>query len=169
MARCEAWFVRANQWLLVALVAAMAVLVFVNVVCRYVFNFSLIWVEELTRYMMVWLGFLGSGLVLRFGAHVAVDLFQDLLPPAAARAVRAAIVVVLAFLFAAMAWLGVRYVAFAWEQETAVLNWSTGAIYLAVPIGALLMLLHLLLVASSFVSVREFEKSETFHAEEAIL
>jgi len=169
MARCEAWFVRANQWLLVALVAAMAMLVFVNVVCRYVFNFSLIWVEELTRYMMVWLGFLGSGLVLRFGAHVAVDLFQDLLPPAAARAVRAAIVVVLAFLFAAMAWLGVRYVAFAWEQETAVLNWSTGAIYLAVPIGALLMLLHLLLVASSFVSVREFEKSETFHAEEAIL
>ena len=169
MARCEAWFVRANQWLLVALVAAMAMLVFVNVVCRYVFNFSLIWVEELTRYMMVWLGFLGSGLVLRFGAHVAVDLFQDLLPPAAARAVRAAIVVVLAFLFAAMAWLGVRYVGFAWEQETAVLNWSTGAIYLAVPIGALLMLLHLLLVARSFVSVREFEKSETFHAEEAIL
>ena len=143
----------------------MAVLVFVNVVCRYVFNFSLIWVEELTRYMMVWLGFLGSGLVLRFGAHVAVDFFQDLLPAGAARALRAAIVVMLALTFAAMAWLGVRYVAFAWEQETAVLNWSTGAIYLAVPIGAALMLAHLAFVARKYVAAREFEKGEALYLE----
>ena len=143
----------------------MAVLVFVNVVCRYVFNFSLIWVEELTRYMMVWLGFLGSGLVLRFGAHVAVDFFQDLLPPGAARALRAVIVLSLVLTFAAMAWLGVRYVAFAWEQETAVLNWSTGAIYLAVPIGAALMLAHLAFVARKFVAAREFEKGEALYLE----
>ena len=165
MARSEAWFVRANQWLLIALVAAMAVLVFVNVVCRYVFNFSLIWVEELTRYMMVWLGFLGSGLVLRFGAHVAVDFFQDLLPPRAAKALRAAIVLLLGMTFVAMAWLGARYVAFAWGQETAVLNWSTGAIYLAVPIGAVLMLVHLGFVARSYVRGREFEKGEALYLE----
>jgi len=46
--------------------ATMAVLVFVNVVSRYVFNYSIIWVEELTRYMMVWVGFIG----LRPGAAV---------------------------------------------------------------------------------------------------
>ena len=143
----------------------MAVLVFVNVVCRYVFNFSLIWVEELTRYMMVWLGFLGSGLVLRFGAHVAVDVFQDLLPPQQAKALRAAIVVLLGMTFIAMAWLGVRYVAFAWGQETAVLNWSTGAIYLAVPIGAVLMLAHLLFVARRYIRAREFEKGEALYLE----
>lgn len=143
----------------------MAVLVFVNVVCRYVFNFSLIWVEELTRYMMVWLGFLGSGLVLRIGAHVAVDFFQDLLSPKMARAARAAIVVLLAATFIAMAWLGVRYVAFAWEQETAVLNWSTGAVYLAVPIGAALMLAHLAFVARRYVVAREFEKGEALYLE----
>ena len=82
----ESLLVRLNRWLVIALMGVMAVLVFANVVSRYSFNHSIIWVEELTRYMMVWVGFIGSGLVLRFGAHVAVDVFQDLLPARAAQA-----------------------------------------------------------------------------------
>jgi TRAP-type C4-dicarboxylate transport system permease small subunit len=161
--------VRLNRWALIALVGAMTVLVFANVVSRYLLNFSIIWVEELTRYMMVWVGFLGAGLVLRLGAHIAVETFQDLLPAAAARVLRAAIVALLAATFAAMTWLGVRYVAFAWDQETPVLNWSTGVIYLAIPIGSALMLAHLAFVARAYVRAREFAKDETFRPEEAVL
>jgi TRAP-type C4-dicarboxylate transport system permease small subunit len=149
--------------------ATMAVLVFANVVSRYLLNYSIIWVEELTRYMMVWVGFLGAGLVLRLGAHIAVEAFQDLLPPRAARALRAGIVVLLGATFAAMTWLGVRYAAFAWDQETPVLNWSTGAVYLAIPIGSALLLAHLVFIAKGYVRAREFGKDESFHAEEAVL
>ncbi len=158
----EKWLLRANRWVLVALMAAMAVLVFANVVSRYLLNYSLIWVEELTRYLMVWVGFLGAGLVLRLGAHIAVDAFQDLIPPGAARALRACIVVLLAITFAAMTWLGVRYAAFAWDQETPVMNWSTGAIYLAIPIGSALLLMHLFFIAKGYVRAREFAKDATF-------
>jgi TRAP-type C4-dicarboxylate transport system permease small subunit len=165
----EAWLVGLNRWIVVALMASMAVLVFANVVSRYLLNYSIVWVEEVTRYTMIWVGFLGSGLVLRYGAHIAVDTFQDLLPPAAARALRAIIVVLLAATFVAMTWLGVRYAAFAWDQETPVLNWRTGAVYLAIPIGSALMLVHLALIARSYVRNREFEKDATFSAEEATL
>jgi len=165
----ELWLVRLNRWALIGLVGAMAVLVFGNVVSRYLLNFSLIWVEELTRYMMVWVGFLGSGLVLRLGAHVGVEAFQDLLPRAAAQVLRAGIVALLAATFAAMTWLGVRYAAFAWDQETPALNWSTGAIYLAIPIGSALMLAHLAFIARTYVRAREFAKDETFRPEEAVL
>src|SRR5512145_3209070 len=103
----EATIVSANRWVVIALMAAMAVLVFANVVSRYALNYSLIWVEELTRYLMVWVGFLGAGLVLRLGAHIAVDAFQDMLPARAARALRTGIVVLLAITFAAMTWLGI--------------------------------------------------------------
>lgn len=160
---------RLNRCVLIALIGAMAVLVFANVVARYLLDFSIIWVEELTRYMMVWVGFLGSGLVLRLGAHVAVDVLQDVLPAPAARVLRAAIVLLLGVTFAAMLWLGVRYAAFAWDQRTAVLDWSTGAVYLAIPIGAALMLVHLALVARSYVVAREYPKDESFHREETVL
>ena len=147
----------------------MAVLVFTNVVSRYVLNYSLIWVEELTRYLMVWVGFLGAGLVLRLGAHIAVEAFQDLLPPRAARTLRVGIVVLLGITFAAMTWLGMRYAAFAWDQETPVMNWNTGAIYLAIPIGSTLLLIHLFFIARGYVRGREFAKDEEFRPEEAVL
>ena len=165
----EKWLLHLNRWVLVALMAAMAVLVFANVVSRYVLNYSLIWVEELTRYLMVWVGFLGGGVVLRLGAHIAVDALQDLLPARVARALRAGIVVVLAITFAAMTWLGIRYAAFAWDQETPVMNWSTGAIYLAIPIGSALLLVHLFFIARGYVRGRQFAKDDAFHPEEAVL
>jgi TRAP-type transport system small permease protein len=161
--------VRLNRWVVIALMAVMAVLVFANVVSRYLFNYSMIWVEELTRYMMVWVGFIGSGLVLRFGAHVAVDVFQDLLPARAAQTLRASIVVILAATFATMTWLGFRYVAFAWDQETPVLNWNFGIVYLAIPIGSLLMLAHLLLIARQYVTARTYQADEAFKPEQAAL
>jgi TRAP-type C4-dicarboxylate transport system permease small subunit len=169
LGRLETGFVRANRAAVIALMAAMAVLVFANVVSRYLLNYSLIWVEELTRYMMVWVGFLGAGLALRLGAHISVDLFQELLPPAGAKVLRGAIVAILALLFAAMTWLGIRYAAFAWEQETAVLNWNTGLVYLAIPIGSLLLLAHLGFVASGYIAAGEYRKDAAFHPEEAAL
>ena len=165
----DSLLVRLNRWLVIALMGVMAVLVFANVVSRYSFNHSIIWVEELTRYMMVWVGFIGSGLVLRFGAHVAVDVFQDLLPARAAQALRVSIVVILAVTFAAMTWLGFRYVAFAWDQETPVLNWNFGIVYLAIPIGSLLMLAHLLFIAKQYVVARAYQADEAFHPEQAAL
>lgn len=167
--RAEQALVDVNRVVVVALMAAMAALVFVNVVSRYLFNHSIIWVEEVTRYMMVWVGFIGSGLVLRYGAHIAVDVFQDVLPARAAQLVRAAIVLLLAVVFAAMTWLGLQYVRFAWDQETPVLNWNFGAVYLAIPIGSALMLAHLLCIARPYVAARRFEKSAAFSPEDAVL
>lgn len=169
LAAADAWFVTLNRWFVVALMAVMAVLVFANVVSRYAFNYSIIWVEELTRYMMIWVGFIGSGLVLRYGAHIAVDVLQDVLPTRAAQALRVTVVVILAAAFAAMMWLGVQYVGFAWDQETPVLNWNFGLVYLAIPIGSALMLVHLLCIAKQYVIARKFQKTEAFSAEDAVL
>ncbi|HVE50138.1 MAG TPA: TRAP transporter small permease [Casimicrobiaceae bacterium] len=165
----ERGFVAVNRIAIVALMAAMATLVFANVVSRYLLNYSLVWVEEVTRYMMVWVGFLGSGLVLRCGAHIAVETFQDLLPTRAARALRGFIVALLAVTFAALVWLGIRYVAFAWDQETPVLNWRTGIVYLAVPIGAALMLGHLAFIARGYVVERRFKRDASSGPEDATL
>jgi TRAP-type C4-dicarboxylate transport system permease small subunit len=119
--------------------------------------------------MMVWVGFLGSGLVLRIGAHLAVDVFQDLLPRRAAQLMRAGVVVVMAAAILAMLWLGVSYVHFAWGQETPVLNWNFGLVYLAIPIGAALMGLYLAFIAAGYVRERAFRRDGALSPEEATL
>ena len=79
---------RLNRGALVLLLAAMAIVIFANVVLRYTTSQSIEWAEEVARYLMVWLTFLGAGPVLRYGGHIAVENLQDSLPPRAALALR---------------------------------------------------------------------------------
>ena len=142
--------VKTNRWAVIALLGAMAASVFANVVLRVTTDRSLLWVEEGSRYLMIWLTFLGCGLVLRYGGHVGIDTLQEALPRRAA-AIRAAIFVILLAFFALMVVLGLRYAAFAWQQTTPVLQIPIGAVYLAIPIGFALAMAHLLLMAGSYV------------------
>jgi TRAP-type transport system small permease protein len=159
LAAVELAFVRLNQALVVALMGSMAVLVFLNVVTRYVFNHSIIWVEELTQYEMIWIAYLGAGLALREGRHVAVDTLQDLLPALPRKLLRTAIAGAVAVFALVLTVLGFQIVAFTWNQETPVMNLPTGLPYLAVPIGAAAFLLHLLLFWRGFVE-RHFEHAD---------
>lgn len=158
-------FLRANRFVVAALLASMAVLVFANVALRYVFGLSLSWVEELTRYMMIWIAWLAAGLALRDGAHIAIESLQQALPSVGFHLLRLAVLATMVAFFAAVAWLGWRYAMFAWRQETAVLRLPLGAVYLAIPIGSVLMLAHLLLTARRSI-MREATPEEQAQAAE---
>lgn len=160
--RWEQRFIAANKAVLIALLGLMAVLVIINVISRYAFSYSFTWVEEATRYMMIWATFLGAGLALRVGGHIAIDSLPQALPPGPARWLRALIVAVVAASLLAVIWLGIEYADFGWEQETPVLNWSFGKVYLAIPVGAALMLAHLFLVAPRWIRSGEWERVEGF-------
>jgi TRAP-type C4-dicarboxylate transport system permease small subunit len=164
LAGLERGFVAANQWLVIVLMATMSVLVFANVVSRYVFNASIIWVEELTQYQMIWITYLGAGLALREGRHVAVEVLQDVLPPALRRYVRWFVALAMLAFLVTLAVLGFRIVQFTWNQETPVMNIPTGVPYLGVPIGAAVMALHLVLFMRDYVDKR-FEHVDPHEAE----
>lgn len=158
----EQAFMAANRWVLILLLAAMSVLVIANVISRYVFLHSFTWVEEASRYLMIWAAFLGAGLALRVGGHIAVDTLPSALPARGARWLRGLIVAIVAASLVVLTWLGLQYAEFGWEQETPVLGWSFGMVYLAVPIGAALMLVHLLLVARRWIATGQWEQVEGF-------
>jgi len=50
-------------------------LMFINVILRYVFKAGLPWSEELIRYVIIWATFIGIGLLARKEAHVSIDFF----------------------------------------------------------------------------------------------
>lgn len=159
--RFDAGFIAVNRWLIGLCMVAMTALVFVNVVTRYCFGYSIAWSEEVSRFLMIYIAFLGAGLALRQGRLIAVELFQDMLPRPLALVLRVAIgIVILAFLFL-IAVLGLQYALFNWRQTTAVLRISAGIPYLAVPAGAILMMLHLLLGFRGFVERRWDHEAET--------
>lgn len=61
--------------------AFMAILVFGNVVLRYLFNSGITWSEEMSRFLFVWLTFLGAIGALKDNEHLGVDMFVKKLSP----------------------------------------------------------------------------------------
>jgi TRAP-type C4-dicarboxylate transport system permease small subunit len=155
---------RWNRRAVIAILAAMALMVFANVALRFTTDRSILWVEEVSRYLMIWLTFLGMGVVLRYGAHVGIDALQERFP-AQAPAIRAAIFALMLAFFAAMVWLGAGYATRTWGQTTPVLQVPIGAVYLAMPIGFALAIVHLLLMAAPYVRKKRFLSDDEFDAD----
>ncbi|MEO8508642.1 MAG: TRAP transporter small permease [Betaproteobacteria bacterium] len=79
------WFERAEEGLLAFLLATMTLIVFAQVIARYVFNYSFVWALELVTYLFAGLIFLGMAYGVRVGAHIGIDLLVKSLGPLGAR------------------------------------------------------------------------------------
>lgn len=162
------WFerglMRVNRWALIVLLAAMAVIIFANVVLRYSTSASIEWAEEVARYLMVWLTFIGAGPVLRYGGHIAVENLQDSLPSRWAVALRGLIALLLFAFFIFMVGYGVLYVARAQYQMTPTTQISMGWVYAAMPVGGLLLIAHWAPVVRGYLRERVFAADAHFDA-----
>lgn len=73
-------YCRLLSWLIALALAVMVVLVFANVVLRYAFSSGITVSEELSRWLFVWLTFLGAIIAMREGAHLGTDTLVSRLP-----------------------------------------------------------------------------------------
>lgn len=149
--RLERLFIAVNAGLMIVILSAMAVIVGTNVGLRYFTTQSLPWADEAARYLMIWMTFLGAGLVLRIGGHVAITNLQDALPGPGQRLLRAAIVLLLLGFFVFMMQVGWQYAQRMQFQVTPALRLPFSYIYAAMPAGFALLILHLLLIAKPYI------------------
>jgi TRAP-type C4-dicarboxylate transport system permease small subunit len=133
--------------LVAGLTGLMAGVVLLGVFTRYVLNDPLAWTEEAARYALIWLSWLGGGLALRRGAHIAVEFLLDAIPSAPTRAaVLFAGRVAAIFFLAICVWYGLVLVQRVSFQSTIALGISMQLPYASVPVGSLLMIYHMLVV-----------------------
>jgi TRAP-type C4-dicarboxylate transport system permease small subunit len=69
-------------WLSVLTLGGMTVLIFIQVIFRYLFNQPLAWSEELARFLFIWMTFVAGVVAARRGQHIRVELIVDRLPRA---------------------------------------------------------------------------------------
>jgi TRAP-type C4-dicarboxylate transport system permease small subunit len=68
------WYFKALELVMVLCLAAMCVMVFGNVILRHVFDSGINTSEELSRFMFIWLTFLGAIVAMREGGHLGMDM-----------------------------------------------------------------------------------------------
>lgn len=79
-------YCRALEWLMLAMLGVMVLLVFGNVVLRYAFNSGITVSEELSRWLFVWMTFLGAVVGLKEHGHLGTDMLVSRLGPGGKRA-----------------------------------------------------------------------------------
>ena len=79
------WVERLEEGALALLLAAMTLVTFVQVVARYVFDYSFTWALELTTILFAWMIFIGIPYGVRVGVHIGVDVLVKSVGPRTAR------------------------------------------------------------------------------------
>ncbi|WP_026479627.1 TRAP transporter small permease [Ahrensia sp. 13_GOM-1096m] len=80
MARAVEFYFKILKWLMVMCLLGMIVLVFGNVILRYLFNSGITQSEEFSRWLFVWMVFIGSIVVLRDNGHLGLEFIVNSFP-----------------------------------------------------------------------------------------
>jgi TRAP-type C4-dicarboxylate transport system permease small subunit len=122
-------YCRLLAWLMVLSLALMVVMVFGNVLMRYGFNSGITLSEELSRWLFVWMTFLGGVVALNERAHLGTDSLISRLPVLGRKiclALSLALMLYVCWLIYQGAWEQVKI---NWDSTSAVMETSMGYFY----------------------------------------
>ena len=163
------------RWLLIALVGTLLAVMTTQIVLRYGFNGSLLWAEEMCRYMLIWMAFLAVVLAFERGEIAALGLMGSLLPRVPALILGIACAAISLVLCLLLAWYGWSYAERAGRSAIPAMGFILEGlfgenapatpgrfwVYVALPIG--MVLLSLRLIADIVLCVRAIGTGATLH------
>ncbi|WP_347268210.1 TRAP transporter small permease [Paracoccus sp. (in: a-proteobacteria)] len=129
------------------LLAIFVTLLFVQIVARQIFGFSISWIEELSVVLFVWFAYFGASYAARISAHNRVSFHLNAMPRRVARVIEA-----IGDLF----WVGFNLV-FIWQSTLFIsklkpfvklqtLGWEMRYVYMVLPIAFTLMTIRIIQV-----------------------
>ena len=116
-----------ENWLAFIVFWGMAAIVFLQFFTRYVLNDSLAWTEEIARYALMWLTFIGAAVVARKNLHISGEAVLHYLPKVPAR--------VLLAIVERMQW-----------QRMVIIDLPMSIVYGGVALGCFIMLIRQLII-----------------------
>ncbi len=137
---------RGEAVVIIALVAVMTVVVFLQVVYRYVLIQPLHWSEELARYLFVWLSILGATLGVQKQGHFGLEIFFRMFPKQGQWLMRLLIHLLMGSVILVLLVYGITLVEKTALQESPAMGIPMSWAYACLPFGAALMAIHLMVI-----------------------
>jgi TRAP-type C4-dicarboxylate transport system permease small subunit len=146
LTRFDNLLARAEAAVLITIVAVMTLIVFLQVVYRYVLVQPLHWSEELARYLFIWLSILGATIGLQKRGHFGLDFFYRMVPDRERRFLQFLIHLLIVGVILVILIQGVKLVQATVLQKSPAMGISMGWAYACLPVGAGLITIHLLVI-----------------------
>jgi TRAP-type C4-dicarboxylate transport system permease small subunit len=144
--RIDQVIVSATEIALFLIGALFTIMITLEVLSRYVFGFSIFFVNAAAKLLLVWFFLMGAGLALRHGAHVGFELLLSVLTAHRRRLVLLIGYALSLVFFGEMIWAGAYSLGPALNQTEPGLDVSLVWAFLAIPVGFVLLGYHMLLL-----------------------
>jgi len=123
------------------ILAVMTVLVFLTVIYRYFLLAPISWGEEMARFLFIALSLFGAALAMKDGIHFRITILAEKLPPAVRLSLEVLIALTTSVVLGIVLVKGWGLALLNRNQESPALGVPMSVPYMAVPLGALLMLI----------------------------
>ncbi len=146
-----------EEYFLIGTLFFNVVLVFVQVIMRYVFHNSLYWSEELARFVFLWFSWIGTSFAVREGAHLKVTMVGDWLGGRGKRVLEFISLVIWIGFSLFLVYQGGKITAFvaSMGQTSPALYIPVSFVYASVPVGSTLMAARLVFELWKFLTGKD--------------
>jgi TRAP-type transport system small permease protein len=141
------------KWILILLFFIMVIVVFLQVLFRFVLDQPLAWTEELSRYLLVWITFLGAGYAVSVKAHPSIELLFEKANQAVRKVLLALSTVLVVFFFYQIIVNSFVFIERSMMQTSPALQLPMGMVYMVIPIASILFIINLL-----YITISEWRK-----------
>jgi len=135
----------------------MTVTTFAQIMGRVLFT-ALSWSEELARYLLVWLTFIGAGCVHKRAGHISITILQDLVTKKARNVLLLCAHLLCITVFLAAIYYGFSYMKIMGSQLSAAMRIPMRYMYSAIPLGCFVLMLHSIAQIVKIFAPKEAEK-----------
>jgi len=149
-----------EEYLLAFLLPLMCIIIFVNTFCRFTNVFIITWAEELARYCMIWILFVGASAAAKKGEHFCVTAFTMIMPEKFQKALVVVRMILMTgfLLFVSRFCIVILKNQMMMGQVTPSLHWPMWCVYTAVLVGCVSMLVRY--IVHSIQQLRAGEKQQ---------
>jgi TRAP-type transport system small permease protein len=160
------WITSVVKWVMVSLTCVIFFITTLTVFTRYVLNIVPSWSEEIPRYLLVWITYLGAGLAIKFKEHISLDVFFNLMPLRARQMGHLILNGLVAVVAVIMVIYGIGLVNHFGDDLMESIPVTNFWLYLAMPISGALMILYL--IQDTWKRIRDFGKAEEASGSEMV-
>jgi TRAP-type transport system small permease protein len=136
---------RIQTWITFGFISLLTVCVSVQVFVRYVLQKPLfLWSEEMARFILIWMVFLGIGVGVKNDAHFSMDILPPLLRKRWGSVVRLLNDLCMGLVLVLLILAGLRFSYFGLFQNSPNMEILMAWVFIAIPVGGVLALLYLI-------------------------
>lgn len=137
------------------MLAVLAIVVFAQVVFRFLIHSPLTWSDEFVKYTMVWMVFLATGLAIQKGSLLGIEAVKNKVPKIVQDVFALITYVFLLLFFIMLLYYGMQMVQLTGNQGSATLPIKMSLVYACVPVGMVFAILNLIDVALKYFFDKE--------------